>query len=83
MNHKEREAPQCRFRVDKTFSFGDAGVLPPACLGPPPSAATAKRKEKSVKSPPRILTRSCPVQGNVDVSDEEPIVVFLDKCYYC
>ena len=66
-----------RSRISRSSSFGDAGVLPPS------SSATKQSKEKSVESPPRILTLSSPVQGNVDVSNEETIGEFLDKCYYC
>ncbi|PSS06419.1 hypothetical protein CEY00_Acc19549 [Actinidia chinensis var. chinensis] len=68
-----------RSRITRSSSFGDAGVLPPASA----STSTKQSKEKSVESPPRILTLSSPVQGNVDVRDEEPIGEFLDKCYYC
>ncbi|KAF5930402.1 hypothetical protein HYC85_031275 [Camellia sinensis] len=63
---------------------------------PPSAAATAKPPsnsskamkpsvaEKSLVSPPRILTLSSPVQEeSIDGSDDQPIGEFLDKCYYC
>ncbi|KAL6968294.1 hypothetical protein U1Q18_034097 [Sarracenia purpurea var. burkii] len=53
---------------------------------PQSNSAMAKKPsgaEKSVESPPRILTLSSPTQESVDASGKEPIGQFLDKCYYC
>ncbi|CAL5353777.1 unnamed protein product [Camellia sinensis] len=58
-----------------------------AAAKPPSYSSKAMRPsvaEKSLVSPPRILTLSSPVQEeSIDGSDDQPIGEFLDKCYYC